>query len=119
MNDANMPEEDENPSKRDENPFQAVDGVKTVKLYKPITVDSREITEITLNFNTLTAADLDNIEADMSASGGAKHPVPALSNAYNLRVAARAAGINYHELMRLSAKDATKLSLLAQNFLVG
>ncbi len=74
---------------------------------------------ITLNFNTLTAADLDNIEADMSASGGAKHPVPALSNAYNLRVAARAAGINYHELMRLSAKDATKLSLLAQNFLVG
>ncbi len=103
----------------DENPFQAVGGIKTVQLYRPIAVGGKEITELTLDFNALTAADLDNIEADMSVSGGVKHPVPALSNAYNLRVAAKAAGVNYHELMRLSAKDATKLSLLAQNFLVG
>ncbi len=109
-----MPEND-----ADANPFKSVDGIKTMKLYRPITIDGQEVAELTLDFNKLTAADLDNIEADMAAaSGGARHPVPALSNAFNLRVAARAAGVNYHELSRLSAKDATKLSLLAQNFLL-
>ncbi len=105
--------------KVDDNPFQTVNGVKTVTLYKPITVNGKEIAELTLDFNPLTAADLDNIEADVLASGGAKNPVTTLSNAYNLRVAARAAGINPNELQRLNAKDATKLCLLAQNFLLG
>ncbi len=110
-----MPENDEN---ADENPFKAIDGIKTVKLYKPITIDGKEVTELTLDFNKLTSADLDNIEAGLAAAGGAKHPVPSLSNAYNLRVAAKAAGINHNELKRLNAKDYTKLCLIAQNFLM-
>ncbi len=103
----------------EENPFIAVNGVKTVTLYKPITIDGRELKEVTLDFNKLTAADLDNVEAEMNASGGAKSPVPAMSSSFNLRVAARAAGVNYHDLQRLNVKDAAKLSLIAQNFLLG
>ena len=103
----------------EENPFIAVNGVKTVTLYKPITIDGREVKDVTLDFNKLTAADLDNVEAEMNASSGAKSPIPAMSSSFNLRVAARAAGVNHNELRRLNVKDAARLSLIAQNFLLG
>ncbi len=102
-----------------ENPFIAANGMKTVVLYRPLTVNGRELTELTLDFNRLTAADLDNIEAEMNAAGSAKVAIPAMSSAFCLRVAARASGVNHHELGRMNIKDASKVSFITQNFLLG
>ncbi len=101
----------------EEHPFQIVGGIKTVVLYKPITVNGKEITELTLNYDALTASDLDNIEAAALASKGMNPGVMVFTSKYTLRVAAKAAGINYNDLKQISAKDASRLSLITRNFL--
>lgn len=99
---------------------QAVPGVEIVELYRPLTINGKVLTEIVLDFNKLSGIDMDNVEAEMLAvgAGGMKLNNPAFSNTYNLRIAARAAGINYRELVNLHIKDAIKVAVAVQNFLL-
>lgn len=88
-----------------------------VKLTKPITFEDKEYTELNLNFDELTGDDLENAFAEFTASGNQAFVVE-LSKPYLAMVAAKAANVPALVIRKLSAKDYTKVTVLAQNFLL-
>lgn len=88
-------------------------GVTVMELYKPIKVDGKILTVITLDFDKLTGADLDNIDR---ALGGASFAMPILSQKRCLFIAAKASGLQYEDLLLLNIKDASRLVTHVINF---
>lgn len=88
-------------------------GVTTLELYKPIKLNGKMTTQVTLDFDSLTGADMDNIDR---ALGGASFAMPILSQKRCLYIAAKAAGLQYEDLLLLNIKDATRLVNHVINF---
>jgi len=88
-----------------------------IKLNKPITINGVEMKEIELDFDKLTGADLISASRESGLLGD-NALVPELSKQYLAVVAAKASGLNVDDIMKLSAKDFTAITLAVQNFLL-
>jgi hypothetical protein len=104
------------PEKDDPEATSMVDGVLTLKLYRPLAVNGKTLVCIRFDFGGLCESDLADIEREVIE---AKEPVMknlAYSTSYCRYIAARASGINQNDLKRLSAKDAYKIATEVQAF---
>jgi len=88
------------------------------KLQKKVKVGSKEYSELTLNFEALTGADMENI-ARLAEGERIGANISEFSKTYLMHVVARAAGITINELREFSMVDCTVLTLKAQGFLMG
>ncbi|WP_058302410.1 phage tail assembly protein [Gorillibacterium timonense] len=91
----------------------------TYTLLRPIQFEGETVTELTLDFEKLTGADL------LSCAAQARFIAPeegsfvkALSMPYQITVTAKAAGVIPELIKSLKAKDFTSLLQRAQNFLL-
>lgn len=89
------------------------------KLRQSVNFEGREITELDLDFDRLTGEDILACERQYAATGGGSLFFVESQKAYQAIVAARAAGVPVELIHALSAKDFTRVTLRAQNFLIG
>lgn len=94
------------------------DGVQVYKFAKPVTVCGKTFTELTLDFESLTGADMEAIESAIVAEGLPIPQVREFSKIYQMHVTAKAAKININELRAFPINHVTKLTMLAQGFLM-
>jgi hypothetical protein len=87
-------------------------------LSRKIKVADKEYTELTLDFDSLTGADMETIAALPGTNSGDLN-VNEFSKTYLMNVVARAAKITVNELRKFPIADATALTLKAQSFLMG
>ncbi|MEC0269057.1 phage tail assembly protein [Paenibacillus anseongense] len=91
-------------------------------LSKPVVSGDQTITSVVLDFESLTGDDLLAIERQYNAISARTRdvaPVKETSKQFLSFVVAKAAGLQVEDLQRFSAKDFAKLTLRAQNFLLG
>lgn len=88
------------------------------KLIKPVTIDGQLYEEIEFDFDSLTGSDLLAIEQEMQASGRIVLGISEMNKSYLLFASARAAKLNANILLAFSAKDVSKITSLAQAFLM-
>lgn len=97
---------------------EKVDGRQVIKLSSVVKWEDKELSELALDFDSLTGDDLASAEAEMQADG----IVPVFvdtSKRYMMYVAARAAGVPVEFIRKLRAGDAMKVTLAVQGFLMG
>lgn len=94
------------------------EGLEVVKLRKSIMINGKEIREIVLDFDLLTGAVIREVEQEMMAHKVVALGGAALSQTFNMYVAARAARMNIHDLERMNIRDVTRITTLTQNFLM-
>ena len=102
------------------NPQETNPNIYTLK--KPIDRMGEKITELNLDFDKLELTDMLEADKDLSDMIGpqaaASVPVKAFNTAYQIAIAARAAGIPVIFLQKMSVKDATSVGLRVQDFLL-
>lgn len=91
---------------------------ETFELKREITFEGRKYTSLTLNFDSLTGQDLLDAERAYAQQGGTPG-VAELQKGYLVQVVARACGGPVELINALPASDVSKLTLQAQNFLLG
>jgi len=93
------------------------------QLKKPIDRMGTEVHSLNLDFDSLSLADLLEADKEFTKMVGEQvastTPVKAFNTAYQMAVAARAAGIPVQFFATLSARDATSIGLRVQSFLLG
>ncbi|MGN7760455.1 phage tail assembly protein [Paenibacillus sp. 22594] len=87
-------------------------------LSRPFVFEEQEYTRLILDFDALTGADLLRINTQFEADQKSPVFVKALSLSYQINIAAAAAKVPVEFFNKLSAKDVSKVGLLAQNFLL-
>jgi len=94
--------------------------METYKLYKPITFEGEDITEIQLDLDGLSQDDLAKAERTARTMLAKKEAlaVPETNKKYLSCVAATAASRPLNVIKLLGAKDYTQVCLLVQNFLL-
>lgn len=92
--------------------------MEKIKLAKTIQYDGLEIKELNLDFDSLTGQDLLNAEKEAIALNKSASPIKEFDKGYLSIVAAKAASIPTDIMPLLSAKDFTKATVQAQNFLL-
>ena len=94
--------------------------MQTIALNKPVTFDGKEYTKLELDFDSLTGRELMKAEAEAKAlTPGGYIPVLELSKPYQVVIAAKAAKVPVDVIMELPGKDYTKVTVAAQDFLLG
>lgn len=88
-----------------------------IKLYRPIDFEGERITEIKLDLEGLTGADLISVEREASPAVQV-NVAKELTKEYQILVAARASKRPKELFLQLSAKDFTRVTLVVQNFFV-
>lgn len=86
-------------------------------LSKPTTYEGTEYKELTLDFESLTGEDLENAAMEFQANGNSAS-VMELSKPYLAIVVGKAAKVPTQMIRKLSAKDYSKVTVRAQNFLL-
>jgi hypothetical protein len=86
-------------------------------LSKPAILDGNELKELNLDFDSLTGEDLEEAAVEFQINGNSA-PVIELSKPYLAIVVARAAKVPTQVIRKLPAKDYSKLTVRAQNFLL-
>lgn len=91
------------------------------KLSRPFSFEGTVYTEFALDFDSLTGEDLLSAERQFNeiSGGDSFTPVKQIAQMYQALVAARAAKVPYELVKSLPAKDFSKLTVRAQNFLLG
>lgn len=88
-------------------------------LKKPVTIDGQNYTEVDLSdLDKLTGEDILAIEQEMQSDGFVIAGMAELSKAYLLYIAARAAKINVQILKKFPISDISKITAMAQTFLL-
>lgn len=87
------------------------------KLSKPLVFEDKTYDVLTLDFESLTGADIEQVERELAAMGLSIGMLET-SKAYLAAVAARAAGVRADLIKRLPAKDYSKLTVQVQTFLL-
>lgn len=91
-------------------------------LSKPVEFDGETITELDVEFDSLTGDDILAAERQYNTSAAKTKdfaPVKELSKSYLVYIVARASKQPAELFNKLSAKDFSKLTVEAQNFLLG
>lgn len=97
---------------------KVISDVEMVPLSKPINIDGTKYTEIELRLGDLIGEDMEAAEAQLRNDGIEITSAHELCKPYLLAVASRAAKINIEYLRKLPIKDASKITLLVQGFLL-
>ncbi|UTW68686.1 phage tail assembly protein [Anaerobacillus sp. HL2] len=84
---------------------------------KPITFEDKEYTEFVLDFDGLSGKDMIAAEKETRLRGD-NPPVLELNKTFQAIVAAKAAKVPTDMVLLLPAKEFTKVTLLAQSFLL-
>ena len=93
--------------------------MKAIKLSKKYKFDDKEHNEINVDFDKLTGADIIAAETEtMMLTQSPTSGVLELSKAYQAVIVAKASGLAVDCIMSLSAKDFSKVTLEASNFLL-
>lgn len=87
-------------------------------LIKPVTIDGTLYSEIELDFDSLNGEDILAVEQEMQASGRIVLGISEMNKSYLLFASARAAKLNANILLAFSAKDVSKITSIAQTFLM-
>lgn len=95
-----------------------VKGKEVFELSQALDIDGTKYTTITLDFESLTGNDMTSAELEVRMSGFEINTAHELCKPYLLSIAAKAAKINVEYFKNLPIKDASKISLLAQGFLL-
>ena len=90
--------------------------MEVVVLNKAFKYDGQEYTEISMDLESLTGNDMINAAKESKAIGDTS-TVPELSKTYLAVVAAKAAHVPVDMIIALPAKDFSKVTMEAQNFL--
>ena len=91
--------------------------IKKYRLSKPVKVADKTISELELDFESLTGDDMERIAGYSGCNSGDAN-MNEFSKTYQMYVVAAAAKITIHELRKFSIKDTTALSLMAFAFLM-
>ena len=86
-----------------------------LKLKKPIKIDGEEKTVIEYDLEELTGADIQQATKELNKVGIMVTTVELDSN-YHAAIFAKAAGLMFEDMNRLSAKDYTKATTLVRDF---
>jgi len=86
---------------------------QTIKLQTPVEFEGATVSELELDLDSLTGADL--IAAERESNG----PVSEMSKGYQAALAARAAGKPLELIHALKARDFTEVTVRVQGFLLG
>ena len=88
-----------------------------IKLRHPIEWDGKELTEVNLDLEKITGADLVDAEREYLAIGGTPTSLP-LSATYQMCIAAKGAGLDLEAVRAMKARDCSALLLRVQGFLL-
>ncbi|MBK5073225.1 hypothetical protein I2492_09375 [Budviciaceae bacterium CWB-B4] len=99
-------------------PEDEVKGVEPISLTKPIMINGTKYVSLTLNFEQLTGEHLERIEAELFQKGIVMTGPSETNKIYLMYVVAAAAGIGYNFIKTASLRDITKMTCLAQGFLM-
>ncbi|MGG1638230.1 phage tail assembly protein [Paenibacillus sp. NRS-1760] len=92
---------------------------KKFVLHRSIDVDGEKITEFEINFEDLSADDILSADRQYSAENpGETSFVKEISKSYLAYIAARGVKQPVEVIRKLYAKDFTRITVLAQNFLL-
>ncbi|HOV79363.1 MAG TPA: phage tail assembly protein [Bacillota bacterium] len=89
-----------------------------IKLSKPCAFEGKEYTELILDFDSLTGRDMISAEAEARVIAGPA-PVAELSKPFLAVMAAKAAKVPVDLIVGLPANDFSKVTMAAQDFLLG
>lgn len=90
---------------------------KTIKLSKPLNISGKEVTEITIDFDKITGAEMLAAEREVRAMGD-DTPSVFLSMRYQTVLAAKIIGVLFDDIMALPGTDYKKIVLPVANFLL-
>lgn len=88
-----------------------------MKLKKPIVFDGKDISELNIDFDSMTGQDLIDAATEARARGD-KSPIIELSKTYQAVVVAKAAKVSSDLIVALGAKDFSVATNSAQAFLL-
>ena len=88
-----------------------------LKLKKPIKIDGEEKSVIEYDFDALTGADIQQATTELQGLGIMVSTLEFDIN-YHSALFAKASGLAYADMQRMSAKDYAKAATLARNFLI-
>ena len=91
--------------------------METIILTKPVNIGGKEVSEISMDFDTLTGNDLIKAESEARAMGD-NTPLITASMRYQAAVAARALQCPADDMLALGAKDFTKVIAAVTRFLL-
>lgn len=89
-----------------------------LKLNKPVMIDGEEVKEIHYDFDELTGRDFSNAMKEVKKSGYIINGAYEMDPVICCYMFAAAAGIDYLDIERMSAKDYKKCSDLGRNFFI-
>jgi hypothetical protein len=92
--------------------------IKKYKLTTPVKVGDKEYIELSLDFESLKAKDMENISKLPGCNSGDSN-MNEFSKTYLMHVVCRAAGITINEFREFGFADGTALTMMAQVFLMG
>lgn len=95
-----------------------IDGEQVINLKKPLIYDGTEYKSLTINFEELTGQDLLDAEREIIVTDRNIAPVKEFDKGYLSVVVAKAAKVPTEMVRLLGAKDFSKLTIEAQNFLM-
>lgn len=91
-------------------------------LSRPVVYEGTEYKELALDFEKLTGDDILSCDrqyrAEQNRAGGNISLAPETEKAYQAYIVAKAAGVHVGLIRSVSAKDFTRLTLRARNFLL-
>jgi hypothetical protein len=94
-------------------------GRKVIKLTKPEKYEDAEVSELVLNFNSLTGKDSEEAQAERDALAGGPSMFIDGDKVYLGIMAAKAAGVPYGLIQNLPVKTHRQVTQAVQGFLFG
>lgn len=91
--------------------------MEVLKLRKPVMIDGESKTEITYDLDGLTGADIELASNQLKKKGVTVGAIELDIN-YHMALFAQAAGIDYEDVKRLSAKDCKDAVVAVRTFFV-
>lgn len=89
-----------------------------LQLKKPVLIDGEERTEIPYDFDNLTGRDVDQVFKSLTKRGYVLTGPYEVDPVVGAAMFAQAAGLDYTDLERFSAKDYAKAGTLGRNFFI-
>lgn len=94
-------------------------GAEVYTFARPFKFEEQTVTEITINFDDLTGNDILAVNRQYKAeSKNSTSWAPEMDKEYQAYIVAKAAGVHVGLVKTAPAKDFTRLTLRAQNFLL-
>lgn len=106
---------------KDQNEVQEEGLENVITLSRPITVEDVTYTELVLDFESLTGADIEKAEMQFNAENpqNAITMVKEMAKGFAAIVAAQATGVHLGVIRKLSASDYSKVTMRTTLFLMG